>query len=862
MTVIPGSSTAELGTSYELEVRPTIPERIARLEELAGDLYYTWVSEVQQLYDSLDRELWIQCGHNPKLLLRRVSQEKLDEAARDPIFLQRYSSAVSAYDTYHQDEGARHAEQWLSPASDLVAYFCAEFGFHESLPIYSGGLGILAADHCKAASDLRLPFVAVGLLYRQGYFTQTIDGYGNQVAHFTASDFSQLPISPAVLAGTPLQVRVKLARRHVVLNVWRAKVGRVLLYLLDADVPENAPTDRTITQQLYVGDPHIRLQQEIVLGIGGVRVLRALGLAPSVWHVNEGHPAFLILERCREEVARGLDFDTAFELVAANTVFTTHTPVPAGHDIFDQTLIRQYLSDLADELGVSIEHLLELGASPGAQGGFNMTALAVHGSRFQNGVSRIHGQVASRMFGYVWPQIPADENPVGAVTNGVHVFTFLAREWRRLFDLIFGNKWRRELTNSDYWTGIDTVPDYQYWSTHQAVKTDLLRELRGRAITQFKRSGYSDVEISRRTRLLTPASSDVLLVGFARRFATYKRAKLLFSDPARLARMLGDPTRPVLLVFAGKAHPNDLAGQQLIQGIHSLSRQTEFEGHVLLLEGYDLGMARRLLAGVDLWLNTPEYPLEASGTSGQKAGMNGTINLSVLDGWWNEGFDGENGWAIPPHHTAYADAAERDRIEGQVLLDLLEHEVIPLYYEREGQGYSEAWVRKSKASMRSILPRFNSQRMVMDYVRDYYAPAQRHRRQLEERDGRGACRLAEWKRRVTGSWSRVQARRLDPPVRQITAQQKFEVAVAVRLADLDLRDVKVECIFGRRKDPEGFVPSHTFELQPQGLNEHGDAVYATALTPPLSGLQVYKLRVFPSHPLLRHPLEAGFMIWI
>ncbi|MFN8627181.1 MAG: alpha-glucan family phosphorylase [Candidatus Binatia bacterium] len=854
----------EPGTCYELEVSPTIPARIARLAELADDLYYSWVNEVRLLFSQLDRELWDQCGHNPKLFLRRISQEQLDEAAQDPIFMQRYSSALSAYDSYHQHtNGTGPASQWLSGGADLVAYFCAEFGFHESLPIYSGGLGILAGDYCKAASDLHLPFVAVGLLYRQGYFTQTIDAYGNQVATFTASDFSHLPISPARdTNGDPVRVTVNLEDRAVVVNVWRAKAGRVCLYLLDTDVPENSFADRAITQQLYVADRTVRLRQEMVLGIGGVRALRALGLRPAVWHINEGHPAFVVLERCREQIVGGMEFDAAFEITTANTIFTTHTPVPAGHDVFDHGAIRHYFAELVAELGISIEQLLELGACPSGHGEFNMSALAVRGSRFQNGVSRIHGQVAADMFSYAWPQVPQEENPVGFVTNGVHLSTFLGREWHALFDLTFGNEWRRQLTNDEYWKRVDEIPDYQYWSTRQGGKSRLLRELRRRATAQFKRNGYSGVEIARLTRQLTPENTELLIIGFARRFATYKRATLIFSDVKRLARLLGDPARPTLLVFGGKAHPNDLAGQQLIQAIHQLSRHPDFEGKLLLIEGYDMALARHLMAGVDVWLNTPEYPMEASGTSGQKAGLNGALNLSVLDGWWAEGFNGRNGWGIPPHRTTYTDAADRDRIEAHEILQALEYEVLPLFFERNGQGYSEAWVRRSKASMQSILPRFNSQRMVLDYVRDYYVPARRHHERLASDHGRPAAELAAWRQRVAVSWPRVQVRRVDAHVPRVAADAPLKIVVAVRLGTLDVGDVRVECIFGRQSDEHGFVTHSSVELQPSGFNDDGEALYHLESRPPLSGLQFYKLRAHPFHPLLRHPFGAGRMVWV
>jgi len=654
------------GTRFSLEVRPRIPERLARLEELANDLFYSWDRSVRALFYRLDRDLWHACGHNPKLFLRRVSQARLEEAAADRLYLEEYHRVLSAYDTYLNERPASGIEQHLDPERDLVAYFCAEFGLHESLPIYSGGLGILAGDHCKAASDLGVPFVAVGLLYRQGYFTQTIDGHGNQIAHYTPTDFDHLPVEPARGAdGRELRVRVRLPGREVAVRIWRAKAGHIDLFLLDTDLPENQEHDRAITYQLYGGDTHTRIQQEIVLGIGGVRALRALGLEPTVWHVNEGHAAFQVLERCRELVAAGEDFDTALERTAAATVFTTHTPVPAGHDIFDHGLMAEYFGDFARELGIDLEELLGLGSSPASQGGFNMTALALRGSRFHNGVSRIHGGVASRMEAYVWPDIPPEENPIGYVTNGVHVPTFLAREWAGLLDMRLGTEWRNELLNPQFWERVAEIPDHNFWSLRQSLKAELLDEVRRRAVRQHRRNGLSPSQIERLTRFLSGGHMDILTIGFARRFATYKRATLLFSDPERLARLLGDPQRPVVFIFAGKAHPNDLPGQHLIQVIHDFSRRPEFEGRIVLLEGYDLALARKLVTGVDVWLNTPEHPLEASGTSGQKAGLNGVINLSVLDGWWDEGYTGDNGWAIMPHGPDF-DAAFRNQEEGQL----------------------------------------------------------------------------------------------------------------------------------------------------------------------------------------------------
>ena len=850
------------GTRYTLEVQPVLPTRLSRLPELANDLLYSWDRNVRGLFFRLDRAEWEASGHNPKVFLRRVAQQRLDDAAQDRIYMEYYHRVLAAYDSYHQEQLRSGVESHLGPAQDLIAYFCAEFGFHESLPIYSGGLGILAGDHCKAASDLGLPFVGVGILYRQGYFTQTIDGQGNQVAHYAPTNFADLPIVPALDAsGAEVQVQVAMGDRDVMLKVWMAKAGHIKLYLLDSDLPGNDPVDRSITYLLYGGDTNTRIRQEIVLGIGGVRALRALGLQPTIWHINEGHAAFQILERCRERVKQGMDFNSALELVAAGTVFTTHTPVAAGHDIFDHNLMHHYFGGFVKELGIDIDNFLQLGSSPSAQGGFNQTALALRGSRVHNGVSRIHGGVASQMESYIWPQIPHDENPIAYVTNGVHVPTFLAREWVNLFDMRFGGEWRNELDNGTYWDRIDDIPDHSYWSLRQSLKSELLEDVRRRLVRQLRRNLCSEAQIERVIQHLSPHETDVLTVGFARRFATYKRATLLFSDPERLARLLNNPQRPVVLMFAGKAHPNDLPGQHLIQVIHEFARRPEFEGKIILLEGYDLSLARKLVTGVDVWLNTPEYPLEASGTSGQKAGINGVINLSVLDGWWGEGYNGENGWAITPHGPQY-DTNYRNREEAQELLSILEKQVAPLYYERGGHGYSAGWVKMSKASMKSTIPQFNSLRMVMEYVTRFYGVALRQRKRLLENKAAGAIDLAQWKSKIARLWSKVKIRRLDTPVEELRSGVALSIRVAVQLEGLKPEDVVVECLVGVNNENGDFITQEHYALQSDGKVESGETAFALDMKPNLPGLQYYKLRMYPFHPLLSHPFEVGCMIWL
>lgn len=853
---------AIVATRYALEVQPVLPARLTRLEELANDLFYSWDRPVRSLFYRLDPELWEACTHNPKVFLRRVAQRRLEEAVEDRIFMEDYNRILSAYDTYQQARAKPGLERWLDPEHDLIAYFCAEFGFHESFQIYSGGLGILAGDQCKAASDLAIPFVAVGMLYRQGFFTQTIDGQGNQIAHYVPTHFSDLPVVPAIGAdGQEVHVQVQLPDRYATLKVWKAKAGRITLYLLDSDLAENAEADRRITYQLYGGDINTRMQQEIVLGIGGMRALRAIGLKPTVWHINEGHAAFSILERCRELVAQGLDFDSALEATAANTVFTTHTPVPAGHDVFDYQLMQSYFADWPKQLGIAADHFLSLGSTPSSQGGFNQTALALRGSRFRNGVSKIHSSVASNMAAFIWPQIAFEENAVGYVTNGVHVPTFLAREWANLFDMRLGGGWRNELLNTSYWDQIGSIPDHSYWSLRQLLKSEMFADVRRRVTLQHRRNGHSEALIERLTEHLTPHQTDTLVLGFARRFATYKRATLIFSDPQRLARLLNDPARPCVIVFAGKAHPHDLPAQNLIKIIHDFAHRPEFEGRIILVEGYDQALARKLVTGVDVWLNTPEYPLEASGTSGQKAGINGVLNLSVLDGWWQEGYNGENGWAITPHGPAY-DAAYRDRAEAEELLEILEKQVIPLYYDRNGHGFSEGWVKKSKASMKSLIPRFNSQRMVMDYVRNYYTHARRQHLVMTSNGFARAKDVAAWRQKVDRSWPKVRLRRLDEPLAHVTSGHAVPIRVAAFLEGLSSEDVLVECLVGTELENGDFVKQDTHVFAPDGKVDGGETLFKLDLLPRLSGLQYYKIRVIPFHPCLSHRLEMGYMVWL
>lgn len=851
------------GKSFSLEIQPVIPPAIGRLEELANNLLYSWDREVRGLFYRLDASLWENCGHNPKLFLRRIEQDKLELATRDSVFVQDYEKVLSFYTSYMEIIDRSHCSPYINCENDLISYSCAEFGLYESFPIYSGGLGILAGDYCKAMSDLNVPFVAVGILYRQGYFHQTVDGKGNQIAHYIPSNFDDLPVSPAHNAqGEEIEISVQVSQRSIHLKVWVARIGHINLLLLDSDIPANSDSDRRITYQLYGGNAANRLIQEFILGIGGVRAQRALGLNPTVWHINEGHAVLQVLERCRELVHQGeADFYTALEAIAANTVFTTHTPVAAGHDIFPAEMIEQYLSGIVHELGISMHDFLKLGESPMQVNGFNMTALGLRCARFRNGVSRIHGRMASSMEQYVWPQIPVQERMIRYVDNGIHVPTFLAREWANYFDNQLGGGWRRQLLNEKYWNFIENIPDYAFWSRRQALKSRMLESMINLVSRQHRRNGASKTQIRKLTRYLKPQATDVLTIGFARRFATYKRATLIFLDRERLARLLNNPLQPIVILFAGKAHPDDALGQALLRKVCEIAREPEFEGKIVFVENYDISVARKLVSGVDVWLNTPEYPLEASGTSGQKAGINGVLNLSVLDGWWAAGYNGKNGWAITPHESGFS-TEFKDKEEANELLDVLEHQVVPLYYNRNGRGFSSEWIKMSKESMRSLIPRFNSQRMVMTYLTDFYAPAIRQGNNLGADDHAKARQLAQWKRQVIRCWDKVSITRIDIPATKIRKGATLDICVAVELNGLAPEAITIECLFYQQSQADEYARYDCQTLHFDNFQGDGRALFRLAYIPVKGGLQYYRVRCYPWHEHLSEPFELGCMLWL
>ncbi len=844
---------------FRTEITSQLPAKLSALADLAADLRYSWHHDVRSLFANLDPVLWEECGHNPKVFIRRVAQEKLDRAAVNHSFLARYSRVVANAEAYAAQEMREELKECLDVDRDLVAYFCAEFGLHESLPIYSGGLGILAGDHCKAASDLGIPFVAVGMLYRQGYFHQQIDGNGQQQAIYPVNNLDDLPVERACgPSGEPLKVRIELPEGTVHLQIWLAKVGHIKLVLLDSDVPENSEQCRNITFQLYGGDRVMRIQQEIVLGIGGVKALRALALEPTVWHINEGHAAFLVLERAREYIEQGFSFAEAWEMTAAATLFTTHTPVAAGHDIFDHDLVMEYFHHRIASMQLDHDSFLALGKAGAEAVGFNMTTLALKGSRFHNGVSAVHGGVASANERALWPELEPEENPIGYVTNGVHANTFIAQQWLSLFETRFPD-WRNELTNPEYWDCIKSIPDHRFWSVRRECKSELISFLRERITIQLERNSRSENEIHQLTQYLNERAEEILVIGFARRFATYKRALLLFQDMERLRKLLIDQERPIMFVFAGKAHPADEPGQALIREIYRHMMNPEWMGKILMVEDYDLALARRLVSGVDVWLNNPAYPMEASGTSGEKAGMNGVINLSVTDGWWAEGYNGRNGWAIYPHDPRLS-FKERDDAESAALYRLLEEEVIPQFYAFECKGYSERWVAMAKQSMMSIIPRFCAERMLLDYVNQYYAPATRARRRLLAQEAKLARELAQWKQKIRAGWHDVSVTVVELPPAQLAQGDAFRVTAAVTLGSLQPSDLRVECVIGKFSLEGHFQAVMTTQLTPQEpLASESQVLFSAEIRPVLQGRIAYRIRAYPYHEALTHQFEMGLM---
>jgi starch phosphorylase len=699
-----------------------IPARIARLEELAYNFWWSWHRGSRDLFKTLDRTLWRSTGHNPVKMLHELSQKLLDELATDPLFLRQYDAVLMALDADLKNGHLWFPSEYPELTTSPIAYFSAEFGLHRSLPIYSGGLGVLAGDHCKEASDLGLPLLAVGFLYEMGYFRQTLTSDGWQEAVNPVFETKEAAIREVMCDDEGkdcLFVPVEVGDREVQLQIWRVQAGRVNFYLMDVHHDLNEPWDQELTARLYGGDQEMRIQQEIILGIGGMRVLRALGIDPAVYHLNEGHSAFLVLERAREMVEAGQSFEEARQVVRKTTHFTTHTPVPAGHDVFPFHLVEKYFSNYWPRLGLSREEFMELGCPSKDCHGFNMTVLALRMAGQCNGVSKLHGEVSRRMWQVVWPEKSVDEVPITQVTNGVHVPSWIGDAVNAIYRKHLGPEWIDQQDDPALWERILDVPDEDLWAAHMHLKRklmSLIRELARRA--RVERRDPEQVLAS--GTLLDP---EALVIGFARRFATYKRATLIFHNVDRLKQLLHNEHRPVQFIFAGKAHPADDGGKRLIQHIYNAARDPSMGGRIAFIEDYDMRVARYLVQGVDVWLNNPRRPYEASGTSGQKAAVNGVPNLSILDGWWAEGYNGANGWAIDAGQEKFESEWAQDAAEAEALYDLLENEVVPLFYKQDADGMPRGWVQVMKEAIRTAAPVFCTRRMVKEYAERFYVPA-------------------------------------------------------------------------------------------------------------------------------------------
>ncbi|MEX2542547.1 MAG: alpha-glucan family phosphorylase [Trueperaceae bacterium] len=837
-----------------LTVLPDIPEQIARLEELAANLKWSWKPLARALFRRLDPDLWEACGHNPVVLLQRVAQERLDAAAADGEFVRSYQQALAAMAEERRPawfEG-KHGD------ADLYAYFCAEYGWHESIPLYSGGLGVLAGDHTKAASELGVPLVGVGLWYPEGYFHQRVAENGEQQAVYERKQPNEMPFSPALDAnGDEVRAAVAVFGREVVLRAWRAVIGTVSVYLLDVDVEDNHPDDRALLKRLYGGDQTTRIAQEMILGIGGVRLLRKLGIAPSAWHMNEGHSAFMVLERCRELVASGMPFAQARELVAGSTLFTVHTPVAAGNDAFPFELVDSCFDGFAEELGLQPSEFHELGRADHGWGAvFSMPALALRFTSGRNGVAELHGETSRLIWNDLWAEVPPDEIPIGHVTNGVHAASWMAPEIRELVCQTLGHEWEERLDDVAFWQRFETLDLGRLWDVRKGLKQESVRFLRRRLQRQLDRQQASASALHDADELFDPAA---LTIGFARRFATYKRATLIFRDLDRLANLLNDPDRPVQLVFSGKAHPADKPGQELIASIHRLSHDSRFKGRVLFVEDYDIAVGRTLTRGVDVWLNNPRRPLEASGTSGQKAAMNGILNLSILDGWWPEGYNGDNGWAFGTERS-HDDENKADAVDADALYSLLEREVVPLYYRRDEAGLPREWLERSRAAIASITPRFNAQRMVKDYVTRYYHPASERGRRLAADGGAAAAGLATWRERVAEGWDGIYLSAKPTADLRRRAGEELNVEVVLHPGELAGLDICVEVVYSCEEDDLRVglhrVPMSLHESFPDGGHS-----YRAKFRPAISGRLVYGVRAYPVNDLLASPFDAHAVRW-
>jgi len=845
-------------------IEPSLPRQLSPLLDIAYNLWWSWHGDAQDIFRRLDPVAWEECYHNPVALLGRVDQQRLAELADDEGFIAHLLRVYAELEAYRSKPGW-YPKTYGTDPTPRVAYFSAEFGIAECLPIYSGGLGVLAGDHLKSASELDIPLVGIGMLYQQGYFRQRLNADGWQLELFPRNDFHNMPVELVRQEdGQPVKIDLEMPDRIMKVQAWLTNVGRIRLYLLDTNVPENSPEDRHITAQLYGGDQETRIRQEIVLGIGGVRMLRALGVEPKAFHMNEGHSAFLGLERIRmlmEE--RGLSFDEARETVLASNVFTTHTPVPAGNDAFEPWLIDKYFAGYWEKLSLTRDDFLALGRQEPAnrEEPMSLTVLALRLSNFRNGVSELHGVVSRHLWANVWPSVPATELPITSITNGIHTRTWISHDLATLYDRYLGPGWHEKPADEGVWKAVETIPDTEIWRTHERRRERLVAFARRRLAAQCAQRGAGAAEMAAAQEVLDP---EALTIGFARRFATYKRANLLLQDMDRLTALINDADRPIQFIFAGKAHPRDNPGKDLIRQIVHTARQDKYRHAMVFLADYDMNVARYLVQGVDVWLNTPLRPMEASGTSGMKVAANGGLNLSILDGWWAEGYDPSVGWAIGSGES-YDDLEYQNAVESEALYNLLEKEILPLFYDRGPDHLPRGWIAKMKAAMRTLAPVYNTNRMVRDYAERFYARAIQQWEMLVADDMAQAKSLSGWKRKL---WDNFHAVRIESVTDTMgdtgeTAHVGLDVRVeaVVSVAPLGPEDIAVQLYYGPL-DQDGQL--HDGEPLPmEQTGDEGDSRFRYACDMPCtrSGLTGYTIRVMPRHDLLSGPLDMAMIRW-
>ncbi len=848
-------------TSLKLKrvfIEYNLPASLAPLNDIANNLWWSWNKDATELFRSIDPGSWESNNYNPIAQIDQMTVERTRELAKDQAFLAKLDQVNTDF--------RRYMEEAPAPDAANIAYFCMEYGLHYSVRLYSGGLGILAGDFLKEASDMNMRMVGVGLLYRYGYFQQSISLHGDQISNYPPQKFTQLPIVPVRDdSGEWLKVSVDLPGRKVHAKIWKLSVGRIPLYLLDADLDENEWEDRSLTHQLYGGNNEHRLKQEMLLGIGGMRALEALGHEADVYHLNEGHAAFLGLERLRKLiVGDGLSFDQALEVVRPSSLFTTHTPVPAGHDHFPEALLRGYFTDYVEDLGITWERFVGLGRiqADNFDEDFSMSHLAIRLSEEVNGVSKLHGAVSRSMFRGLYPGYHADELHIGHVTNSVHYPTWVANDWNELYKETFGADFLKDQSNKDYWRKIYNLPDELIVQTHDQQKQRLLEYVKAKLQEDLTRRGEKPAAIF---EVLNHIRKDALILGFARRFATYKRAHLLFTNTERLAEIVNDPERPVMFIFAGKAHPADRGGQDLIKQILHISKQPDFQGKVIFLEGYNIEMAKLLVRGVDIWLNTPTRPKEASGTSGMKAVLNGVLNFSVLDGWWAEGYRPDAGWALPRERT-YDDQRLQDELDAETIYNILENDIVETYFDRNGAGYSERWVQLMKHNIAEVAPTFTMKRMMDDYVERYYSKLHQRSQKFKADAFDVARKMAAWKADMRRQWDELEVLDIDMSDTDnfaLTVGQNFRARLKVYLNGIDPENVGLEVVFFRRREMDDSLQLRlTRPLELEKTEDGNIAYYTCQLELEMSGVFEYGFRLFATHPLLAHRQEIDLVTWI